>query len=247
VDAREISSQRLITPDMLQHLPEPARRYMAYTGVVGKPWITTVRLKQVGRFRRGLDQPWMSTSAEQIFSINPPAFVWRASFKVAGLPLMHAQDMYTAGRGHMFGKLAGLFTLFDQRGVEIDQGTMTRYLGEAVWFPTAFLGANVIWRGVDDHTADVTFIDCDKSVTARLVIDDAGRLTLFSARRYRENKGAYSLACWSVPMTDYAMHSGLNIPVRGRVTWNLPSGDLPYYDWEITEVEYNRSIQAFRG
>ena len=24
------------------------------------------------------------------------------------------------------------------------------------------------------------------------------------------------------------------------VTWNLPSGDLPYYDWELGEVGYNK-------
>jgi hypothetical protein len=90
----------------------------------------------------------MPVVAEQTLTINPPGFVWKARFKVAGLPLMSARDAYQDGRGHMYGKMAGLFTLFDARGLEmIDQGTLLRYLGEMVWFPTAFLGENIRWQG----------------------------------------------------------------------------------------------------
>jgi hypothetical protein len=41
-------------------------------------------------------------------------------------------------------------------------------------------------------------------------------------------------------MTGYGMRSGLNIPVRAKAAWDLPSGDYPYWDGETTEVEYNR-------
>jgi hypothetical protein len=51
MDKHRTNEQRLITTDMLENLPEPVKRYMAYSGVVGKPWIDTARLKQVGRFR----------------------------------------------------------------------------------------------------------------------------------------------------------------------------------------------------
>ena len=108
-----LRNDRLITTGMLQNLPEPVQRYMAYTGLAGKPWIDTVRLKQAGRFRQGLDRPWMPMTAEQTYTTNPPAFVWNARFKVAGLPLMRARDKYESGQGHMFGKIAGLFTIFD--------------------------------------------------------------------------------------------------------------------------------------
>jgi hypothetical protein len=43
----------------------------------------------------------------------------------------------------------------------------------------------------------------------------------------------------------YGMRAGLNLPVHGQAVWNLPSGDLPYWDVEITEVEYNGPIKAF--
>ena len=80
-----MSDDRLVTTDMLQDLPKPVQRYMAYTGVVGKPWINTVRVKQVGRFRLGQDRPWMPMRAVQYYTTNPPGFVWKARFKDKGV------------------------------------------------------------------------------------------------------------------------------------------------------------------
>jgi hypothetical protein len=245
MNTNRMSDDRLVTADMLRNLPEPVQRYMAYTSVVGKPWIHTARVKQTGRFRLGRDRPWMPMRAVQYYTTDPPGFVWKARFKVAGLWLLSAQDTYKAGHGHMFGKVAGLFTVFDARGEKLDQGTRMRYLSEMIWFPVAFLGENITWQGVDDHSAQVTFTDSGKSVSARLIFDDAGRPTNFIAQRYREIKGDFSLDPWSTPIVEYGVHAGLNLPVRGQAVWNLPSGDLPYWDGEITEFEYNQPIESF--
>ncbi len=245
MNIRETITPALVTADMLQHLPEPVQRYMTYTGVVGKPWINTVHIKYAGKFRMAADKPWMPMSVEQFYTTNPPGFLWKGRFKVAGLPLMFGHDTYKNGHGHMFGKVAGLFTLFDARGAEMDQGAMMRYLQEMTWFPIAFLGENITWLAVDDHSADVTFHDCGKSVSARMYFDDAGRLTNFVTQRYRENKGQFSLDTWSAPITDYGVHDGLNLPISGQAMWNLPSGDLPYIDLVINEIEYNGPIESF--
>ncbi len=244
-DMRVMDKDRLVTAEMLDDLPEPVRRYLSYTGVVGKPWVNTVRVKYAGKFRRAADQPWMPMTAEQYYTTNPPGFVWDATISLARLPLMHGHDTYKAGHGHMFGKIACLFTLFDARGEALDQGSMMRYLNEMMWFPTAFLGQNISWYGVDEQSADVTLHDCGKSVSARLFFDDEGRLTNFVTKRYRENSGTYTLDTWSTPVTAYGVRAGLNLPIRARAEWNLPSGDLPYIDLEITEIEYNRPIKAF--
>jgi hypothetical protein len=233
------NDQRLITSDMLEKLPEPVQRFLSYTGVVGYPWIASVRLKQAGKFRMGPDRPWMPMTAEEFYTTDPPSLVWNARFKVAGLPILRARDKYESGHGHMFGKLAGLFTVFDVRGEKLDQATMIRYLNEIMWFPTAFLSDNISWEAVDEHSAQVTFSDHGKSVSARMFFDGTGRLTNFTTMRYREIEGEFSLDPWSTPLTSYGVHAGLNLPVRGRAVWNLPSGDLEYADLEITKVEYN--------
>ena len=230
---------RVISTAMLEGLPKPMQRHMHYTGLVGKPLADTVYLKQSGRFRLGADRPWMPMTADEWYTVNPPSLLWKARFKIAGVPLVSARDRYEGGRGHMFGKVAGLFTVFDARGPELDQATMIRYLNEIMWFPSAFLSENITWQGVDDHSADAVFTDGGKSVTGRWFVDEEGRITNFTAKRYREFDGHYSLDDWATPITSYGVLAGLNLPVAGQAVWHLPEGDLVYADLAITEVEYN--------
>ncbi len=237
-----MNNPRLVTADMLKNLPEPARRYMAYTGVVGKPWIDTVRLKYAGRFRLAADKPWLPIEATQVYTTNPPAFRWQARLKMFGLWIMHGDDTYRNGHGYMFGKIAGLFTIFNLRGDELDQGSMLRYLNETAWFPIALLGDNMQLAAVDDQSADVTFTDHGKSVTARLFFAPDGRLINFSTMRYRENKGTFTLDRWETPMTEWGMLGGLNLPIAGQAVWKLPGGDLPYANLKLSEVVYNEPV-----
>ena len=236
--------QRLVTADMLKDLPEPAQRYLNYTGIVDKPWIDTVRIKYAGVFRLGADKPWMPMKAEQFYTTNPPALHWKARFKMFGLWIVKGDDTYQAGHGHMFGKIAGLYTIFDARGPELDQATMLRYLNEMTWFPTALLSDYVTWQAVDEKSFDVTFTDHGQSVTARFFIAPDGRLINFSTMRYRENKGAYTYDRWETPMTEWGVLGGLNLPIRGQAVWKLPGGDLQYADLKVTEVEYNCPVSS---
>jgi hypothetical protein len=229
----------LVAESALKGLPEPVQRYMRFTGVLGKPWIQSVVLKQTGRFRQGLDRPWMPMTASQTYTVSPPSFVWDARFKVMGLPLLRAWDEYRSGRGHMHAKLAGLYTVFDVEGEKLDQGAMLRYLSEMIWFPTAFLGESIAWRAVDSLSAEVRFSDAGREVSGRLFFDDDGRPTNFTAKRYREVDGDFSLDTWSTPITGYGERAGLQLPTQGQAVWNLPSGDFSYVDLKIEEVEYN--------
>ena len=66
----------VVTEEMLAGLPEPVRRYLRYTGVVGRPVPGTIRLHQEGRMRPGPGQPWLPLEAEEHYSVQPPGFVW---------------------------------------------------------------------------------------------------------------------------------------------------------------------------
>jgi hypothetical protein len=236
---QSVNEERIVTAAMLEHLPEPVQRYMNFTGVVGKPWINSVALKQIGKFRQGLDRPWMPMKADQIYTTTPPSFVWNARFRMWGIPLLRARDEYHSGQGQMKARLAGLFTLFDVRGEELDQGAMLRYLSEMIWFPISYLGENITWETIDNSSANVTLKDAGKSVTGRMYFDREGRPTNFTAKRYREIEGDFSLDDWSTPISEYSVRASLNLPTHGQAVWNLPAGDLVYVDLEIKEILYN--------
>jgi hypothetical protein len=238
-------AQPAITEDNLTGLPTPVQRYLRYSGVVGKPWVQTVRLKYTGEFRMAADKPWMPLAVTQFYTTNPPGFLWKAQFKMLGMPFMFATDTYRDGHNHMLGKVAGLFTVVDGRGKEVDQGTMVRYLQEMSWFPAAYLGKNIRWQAVDDHAADVTLYDGGKQVTGRMYFDDSGRMLSFAAQRYGKFGGQFAMNTWTTPMTEYAEINGMNIPIAGRGVWLSPSADFAYIDVRVQELVYNEPVPAW--
>ncbi len=227
----------VVTAEMLQELPAPVQRYLTYAGVVGKPMVHAVRLKQEGRFRTGADQPWMDIRAEEYYSVDNPGFIWDATFYQSGLPILRVRDSYRDGFGGMLGKLGGLIPVVKGEGEGIDQGTMLRYLQEMTWFPAAFLGKNIAFTPVDDGSAQVTFTDHGKSVTGTLYIDAEGKLTNFMAERFLNEERGYQT--WTTPITEYGGYAGLRLPKRGQGVWLLPEGDYAYIDVMATTIEYD--------
>jgi hypothetical protein len=233
---------------MFRDLPEPIRRYLTYTGVVGKPLVNTVYLKQKGAIRPSADEPWMPLDAEEYYSVQPPGFVWNATMhrlllnhtmRRGLLPLRRGREMYAGGEGHMLIKVGSLFTVVDDEGEEMDQGSLMRYLSEMMWFPTAFLGDNVSFEPVDERSVRVTLTDHGRSVPARMYFDEEGRLTDIVAKRYRTVEGGYNLERWVTSIIQYGEFEGLKLPVRGKALWKLPAGDYEYVEVTITELEYN--------
>jgi hypothetical protein len=231
-----VDTSRLVTEEMLHDLPEPVQRYLTYAGVVGKPMVRTVHLRQRGRMRPSPGQPWMALDAEQWYSVRPPGFVWAGTVHVGPVPVGRARDMYRDGRGHMLVKVASLIPVVDAVGEETDQAAMMRYLSEMVWFPAAFLEDNVSFEAVDDRSVRVTLTDQGRTATATLFFDSEGRLTDFVAKRYRGEK--WGLGTWSTPITGYGEFEGLRLPVQGKALWKLPEGDLEYFNVTVTEIRY---------
>ncbi len=236
----EEQKQVIVTEEMLQKLPDPVKRYLEYTGVVGKPMVQTVRLKQVGKIRKDATQPWMNFEAKQYYSVSSPSFVWIAHMKVFGLPLVRVRDYYMEGRGNILVKALSLFTVADSGGEKMDQGAMMRYLNEMMWFPSAFLGKNISFESIDASSARVTLRDLDKSVTATMYFDDEGKLTNFIAPRYRDmGNNKFELENWSTPIREYGEFEGLKLPIKGVGVWNLKEGDLEYIDVTVIDLKYN--------
>jgi hypothetical protein len=229
---------RTVTEEMLTGLPAPVRRYLRWTGIVGKPLVHTVYLRQQGRIRSGKGQLWLPLNAEEYYSVQPPGFVWDARLHLGPLPVGRGRDMYANGRGSMLIKAASLVTVADASGEAMDQGSMLRYLNEMMWFPTAFLGDNVSFEAIGDTSARVTLTDHGRTATATMSFDAEGRLIEFVAKRYAMDGSGSRLATWSVPVIEYGEVEGLRLPVRVKAVWRLADGDLDYIDVRITQLQY---------
>jgi hypothetical protein len=232
----------IATEEMLEGIPEPARRYLRYAGVVGRPLVDTVRIRQAGYMlpANGIRLP---ITAVQWYTVDPPGFVWDATVPVAGVPIARGRDGYLDGSGLMTIRIASLFPVVDASGPEMNQASLVRHLSEMPWFPSAFLRDRVSWEPIDDTSVRVTITDGDLRATGVLVIDEEGRLTEFRSERHALVGKGFELRPWTAPTRGYGELAGLRLPVRGAAVWTLPDGsELPYIELEVTEIEYDPSL-----
>lgn len=230
----------LVTEEMLTGLPEPAQRYLRYAGVVGRPMVDTVRVRQACRMRpapTGISFPLV---AEQWYRVEPPGFIWDATVPVAGIPVVRGRDGYLDGRGMMTIRVGSLIPVVDAAGPEMDQASLLRHLSEMPWFPSSFLRERVTWEAVDDATVRVSIVDGDLRATGTLTIDPEGRLVEFRSERHAMVGDGFELRPWSAPIHAYGEFEGLRLPVRGAAVWTLRDGStFPYIEVELTEVEFD--------
>ena len=235
----------VVIEEMLAGLPEPAQRYLRYAGVVGRPLVDTVRVRQACRMRPAPNGTSFPLVAEQWYSVEPPGFIWDATVPVAGIPVVRGRDGYIDGRGMMTIKAGSLISLANASGPEMDQASLLRHLSEMPWFPSAFLRDRVSWEAIDDASVRVSIVDGGLRATGILEIDMDGRLVEFRSERHAMVGKGFELRPWSAPTRAYGEFEGLRLPVRGAAVWTLPDGTaLPYIEVELTDVAFDPPVPA---
>ena len=179
--------------------------------------------------------------AEEYFTTKPFAFLWRGKIRLLPLISISAWDRFSKDHGSLLVKLLSLVPLADVHGPEADQGELLRYLGEIIWFPTAWLSDAIEWQAIDAQSVQVTIRQPSVTVSAVLYVNEQGQMTHLTAERFMAEGKSYRLERWSAQCKEYQEVSGLLIPIRVEVTWNLASGDFSYFRGVITEIEYNQS------
>jgi hypothetical protein len=228
-----------VTNEDLSGLPQNVKKWLEYTGIIGKEKIVSVHVKQKAYMRLENDKPWMPVEAEQYFTTDEPGFIWKAKIKLAPLFYISGRDKYANGKGNMLIKMHSLFTVADSTGKEIDQGSLLRYLAETMWFPTAALNEYLTWEELDQYNAKVTMTYGEITASGIFTFNDKWQVINFEAERYGDFNGEIRLETWSIPVRDYKEFEGIGIPTKGDVTWKLDTGDFNWFNFEVTEIEYN--------
>lgn len=236
----DVRKSEVVTKEDLKDLPVCVQKWLESSQVVGKEKIRTVRLKQKGLMRTEPQKPWMPFEAEQYFNVERPGFIWFANVKAAPLTHIAGRDKYYEGKGNMLIKIMSLIKVADGVGEEMDQGALARYLSETMWFPTAALNDYIKWESIDDRSARATMTYQGVTASGVFVFDQQGNPVSFSAKRYRNQGGKFTLDDWYTPVHEYKEFNGIRIPAEGEAIWKLPAGDFSYIRLEITEIEYNK-------
>jgi len=225
----------------LKELPEPVQKYFRHVLKDGQDHIKFVRLKQEGKFRMKDNQPWLPITAEQYFTTQRPAFLWKVYLKMNPLVWIEGRDMYHRGKGEMLIKALSIVNVVDAYGKEMDISSLLRFLAEAPWFPTVLLPNDYIkWEEIDSHSARVFIEDAGYSASGIFTFNESGEIVKFESNdRFMEVNGKYLRETWSGYFGNYREINGIKIPTEGEVEWNLPDKDLPYAKLEIIDIQYD--------
>jgi hypothetical protein len=236
----------VVRADEVAALPAPVARWLTASGVIDRPRVRTVHLRQRGGLRTAPDQAFMPAEAEQVFTTDEPGFVWSVRVTMGRLVPVAGRDQYLGGRGRMRISALSLIPLVNASGAEIDQGTLLRFLGEMVWFPSAALAPYVRWDPVDDHSAWATMIYRGVTASALFRFDDRGRMVQLTAKRYQGGGAGARLEDWAVIAHAWTEMSGVVVPSKGVVSWRTAGRAFDYYRWEITDIAYDRPARHAR-
>lgn len=226
------SSTAPVTARDLEGLPESARRYFRFMGVVGRPRDWSFRATLHGRFRPAKDAGWQEITAFQYSSGAPDvARLFYMVLRFYGLPVL-GRDTYFRGEGRMLIRPLDLVTAQDGRGLEFDVGELATWLNDAVLLaPSMLLAASITFSEVDRSSFDVAVTDRGKSAAARVFVDADGAPTDFlTSDRWYAPPGAKELlrTQWSTPVRNWLDIGGRKLPGEGQAVWKFPDGEMPY-------------------
>lgn len=220
-------------------LPPVVRKWMEFSGVVGKAPVNFASLKQKGRMKTKPDGKWMSFEAEQFVDAANPAFVWKTRVKAAPFIYLHGRDKLVDGKGEMQIKVLSLLSVVNESpGIKINQGALHRFLAEICWFPAAALEDYITWEETGKNTARATMETGGTSVSGIFTFSEEGELLSFEADRYYEAGKNAKKEKWVIETLESKNISGYKIPSKSKVTWKLPDGDFTWLEVEITEIIY---------
>lgn len=233
-------SSEVFTTEELAGLPEPVQRYFRYSGFIGRPKMSTARIvfNNVA-FKNGNKD--LKLYSEQFNFVQEPARIVYLNSRLLGVIPFEGRDKYQNGQGYMTGRLAKLIKLFDVTGSEMHQSALVTILAEALVVPNYALQDYITWEEIDEHHAQATIEYKGVKASGIFTINDVGEFVTFTTKdRYMDQgKGVMALVPWTVEIIGYHEQNEVMVPIQMKATWEMPEGDLVYFDGVISSIEYN--------
>jgi hypothetical protein len=230
----------ILTEEEIIHLPAPIQKWLKVSGAVGQEKTRTVALKQSILMKLKPEQKkWKQAVTQQFFNTESPAFIWTVRLKMAPFVSVLGRDKFIDGKGEMQMTLNGLLNLGKETGEKMDEGTLQRYLGETVWFPSGMVSPHISWEELDAHSAKATMNFKGTTGSGTFYFNKEGFFEKFVAMRYYGNAKDAKRYEWVITAQEHAEFSGIKIPSKMEATWMLESGPWTWLKLEITDIRYN--------
>lgn len=136
------------TPDMLDGLPGPARRWLRRAIAPGTALRRAAVLHQHGTIKVGR---WLHYEADWLLA-PAEGFIWAATADLGPFAI-RGFDRYTGGTGEMRWRVLGAVPVLSATGADVDRSAAGRLAAEFCFVPAVALSPAVSWEPFDDRRA----------------------------------------------------------------------------------------------
>lgn len=242
----EFARQPLLAEKVLSgmeaaHLPNCVKKYLAYTGAIGRSKPQNVCIEfDAQMFRKPGDKPMKSHSVQyNFYGEYTRLFLMKAGKMGIPFRAMHIYQEYEA----IFQvKVAELFKAVDISGEELTRAETVTLLNDmCIFAPGSLTDNRLTWSELDSLSAKVTLTNGKYIVSAILFFNEAGELINFASddRSALQNDGTMKQLHWTTPVSEYKEFEGRKIPTVGKTIWHYPEGDFTYGLFHLRSVKYN--------
>lgn len=235
------SGKDILTEEDIRHLPESVQKYLRYVGAIGKEKVRNFRVIFDGEFKTDPEKGWAKMDGLQYTDLTDTTRLYYLEMKMFGLTVSGLHK-YANAKATMLVKLAGLITVADGKGEEMNQGeTVTVFNDMCLLAPASLIDKRIEWESIDPLTVKATFNNNGCKISALLYFNDKGELINFTSddRYYSPTGKTYESFRWSTPSKEYKDYNGIRISSGGEAVWSFPEGDYCYARANIREIEYN--------
>lgn len=225
----------------LSHLPQIVKKYLEFTGWIGREKLFNARIIFEGRMRSKPTDNWMNFTSIQFNFFENPTRIFLMKASKMGIPAT-GLHIYKNKKATMVIKIASLFKVVDAKGPEMNHGeTLMVFNDMCCMAPATLIDKRIKWEVIDPLTVKATFTNDELSVIADLFFKENGELINFKSNdKYESTDGkTYHKFPWSTPIMEYKEINGLKIPSFAPTIFHKPEGDFCYGEFKLKEIEYN--------
>ena len=233
--------ESLLTENDLAGLPEPVKKYIRYTGSLGKPKVKNFRIEFSGKIRKNEQSPWMPFTSEQYNFMEASTRLFFMKAVMKGLPV-YGFHSFKNGDAFMDIRLLSLFKVQYLSGKEMGIAeTVTFFNDMCCMAPATLIDRRIRWFDGDSNHVTAEFTNNGITISARLEFNEKGELVNFiSDDRFAagENNTMRRLR-WSTPLKEYREAGGYRLATYAEAIYHYPEGELCYGTFGLQKISVN--------
>jgi hypothetical protein len=234
-------SEEILTEKEIEHLPLPVRKYIEYSGAIGKGKPQNVHITFDAKMVSKPGAAPMNATSEQynFFGDFTRLFLMKASKILIPFNALH---IYKNREATFKVRVANLFNVVDVKGEDLTTAETVTLLNDmCIFVPGNLYDKRLTWKEIDSLSCAVTIENGKYKVSAILYFNEKGELINFVSddRSALQDDGTLKKARWSTPISDYKEIDGRRIPTYGETIWHYPEGDFTYGTFRLNSIKYN--------